>query len=151
GKILITFDLQIHDKLTGVDLVAPTFPTPPPGTTGVLMFPFEIAVTTTSGGVTVGGPGNEVVVSSPRSGAVIASDDWNGNGAGSSGAPWNFFSEDPCTETSTTCFRFEEYGTIGALGSSESRTVGFLIDPTVGDFRVRMLVAADLSSTGSPQ
>ncbi|MBC7895852.1 MAG: carboxypeptidase regulatory-like domain-containing protein [Cytophagaceae bacterium] len=150
NKILITFDLQINNKLNGVDLILPTWPTPPAGAAGPLLFPFEIGVTTTSGGVSVGGAGNEVIVTSPRGGAVTVSTDWNGNGTPGSGAPHNFFNDVGCTATANDCFRYEEYGPIAALGSSTSRTVGFLIDPTVGDFRVKMIVAADLRNAGGP-
>jgi len=148
GKILVTFDVQIVNKLNSVNLIVPTFPTPPAGTTGVIAFPFEISVTTTSGGVSVGGAGNEVIVSSPRGGAVEVSTDWNGNGAAGSGAPHNFFNDVGCLATSNDCFRWEEYAPIPALGSSAARTVGFLIDPTVGDFRVKLILAADLQNSG---
>jgi len=148
GKILVTFDIQVVNKLNSVNLIVPTFPTPPAGTTGVLMFPFEIGVTTTSGGVSVGGAGNEVIVSSPRGGAVQVSNDWDGNGTAGSGAPHNFFNDVGCTATSNDCFRWEEYAPVPALGTSSGRTVGFLIDPTVGDFRVKMILAADLQNSG---
>lgn len=148
NKILITVDLQVVNKLNSVNLIAPTFPTPPAGSTGVLAFPFEISVTTTSGGVSVGGAGNEVIISSPRGGAVQVSNDWDGTGAPGSGAPHNFFNDVGCGPNSNDCFRWEEYGPIPALGSSSSRTVGWLIDPTVGDFRTKVILAADLQNSG---
>ncbi len=143
NKILITFSVQINNKLAAVDLIRPTFPTPPPSATGVLLFPFEIQVTTTSGGVVQGGNSNEVVVSSPRFGAVQASSDWGG-------APWNFFNDAGCTAGSNDCFPYEEYSPIPALGSSAPQTIGFLIDPTVGDFTVKMILAGDLRNAGGP-
>ena len=143
NKILITFSVQINNKLASVDLIRPTFPTPPPSATGVLLFPFEIQVTTTSGGVQQGGNSNEVVVSSPRFGAVQASSDWGG-------APWNFFNDAGCTAGSNDCFPYEEYAPIPALGSSAPQTIGFLIDPTVGDFTVKMILAGDLRNAGGP-
>jgi hypothetical protein len=49
--------MQILNKLDGYQLTTPTFPTPPSGVVGVQAFPFEITVTTTSGGVAYfGGP-----------------------------------------------------------------------------------------------
>src|SRR5215510_9811499 len=141
GKVLITFDVTINNRLPGIQLITPTFPTPPAGVTGVQLFPFEISVTTTTGGVA--GSGNEVIVQSPRFGAVVASNDWGGN-------PHNFFSSVGCTATSNDCFRYESFGTIAPLGASTSQTVGFLVDPTVGDFRVKMIVAGDLQSTTTP-
>ncbi len=148
NKILITFDLQVNNKLSGADLIVSTWPAPPAGAAGPVLFPFEIAVTTTSGGVSVGGAGNEVIVSSPRFGAVAPSDNWDGNSSPGSGAPHNFFNDVGCTATSNDCFRYEEYAPIAASGASANRQVGFLIDPTVGDFRVRMILAADLRNSG---
>jgi hypothetical protein len=141
GKVLITFDVTVNNRLPGIQLTTPTFPTPPSGVTGVQLFPFEISVTTTSGSAT--GSGNEVIVQSPRFGAVVPSNDWNGE-------PHNFFNDVGCTATSNDCFRYESFGTIAPLGASTSQTVGFLIDPTVGDFRVKMIVAGDLQSTTTP-
>lgn len=141
GKVLVTFDLTINNKLSGIQLVTPTFPTPPAGVTGLQLFPFEISVTTTAGGVTT--VGNEVIVTSPRFGAVIPSNDWTG-------APHNFFNDVGCAPTANDCFRYESFGTIAPLGASTSQSVGFLIDPTVGDFRVKMIVAADLNATTTP-
>lgn len=141
GKVLVTFDLTVNNKLAGIQLVTPTFPTPPSGVTGLQLFPFEISVTTTAGGVTT--VGNEVIVTSPRFGAVIPSNDW-------SGAPHNFFNDIGCPATANDCFRYEPFGTIAPLGASTAQTVGFLIDPTVGDFRVKMIVAADLNATTTP-
>ncbi len=141
GKVLITFDLTVNNKLAGLNLITPTFPTPPAGASGVQAFPFEISVTTTSG--SVGTNGNEIIVVSPRFGAVVASNDWNGS-------PHNFFNDIGCLATSNDCFRFEEFATIGPLGASAAQSVGFLIDPTVGDFRVKLILAADLQSTVTP-
>jgi hypothetical protein len=141
GKVLITFDLTVNNRLPGIQLATPTFPTPPAGVSGVQLFPFEISVTTTSGGVV--GNGNEVIVESPRFGAVVPSNDW-------SGEPHNFFNDVGCTGTSNDCFRYEPFGAIAPLGASTTQNVGFLIDPTVGDFRVKMIVAGDLIATTTP-
>jgi hypothetical protein len=141
GKVLITFDLTINNRLSGIRLITPTFPTPPSGVTGVQAFPFEITVTTTSGGVT--GSGNEVIVQSPRFGAVVPSDNWNGNFH-------NFFNDAACAVTDNDCFRYESFGPIEPLGSSSTQQVGFLIDPTVGDFRVKVILAADLENGVAP-
>jgi hypothetical protein len=135
GKILLTFDLTIIGKLNGVRLTTPTFPTPPRGVTGVQAFPFELSVVTTQGGV--GSAGNELIVTAPRFGSVIASNDWDG-------APHNFFNDANCSSGSNDCFRYEPFGDIAPRAASAPRRVGFLIDPTVGDIRVRLLVAADI-------
>jgi|GEM_PF-2015343 len=141
GKVLVTFDMTINNKLAGIRLITPTFPTPPAGVTGVQAFPFEISVTTTAGGVT--GSGNEIVVVSPRFGAVAASDNWNGNFH-------NFFNDAGCPVTANDCFRYESFGPIEPLGASTTQQVGFLIDPTVGDFRVKIILAADLQNGVAP-
>lgn len=144
GKVRIRFKLNITNKLSGVELITPTFPTPPTGETGVFLFPFEYAVTATAGGVAVGGEGNEVIVTTPRGGAVAASSDWNGTGSQGSGEPFNFFNDVGCGPTANDCFRYETFNPIASGGTSEAREVGFDIDPTVGDFRVRIIVAANL-------
>ncbi len=141
GKVLVTFDMTINNKLAGIRLITPTFPTPPSGVTGLQAFPFEISVTTTAGGVTSGG--NEVVVTSPRFGTVVPSDNWNGNFH-------NFFNDAACAVTDNDCFRYESFGSIEPLGSSTTQQVGFLIDPTVGDFRVKIILAADLQNGVAP-
>ena len=105
--------------------------------TGVQAFPFEISVTTTAGGVT--SSGNEIVVASPRFGAVTPSDNWNGSFH-------NFFNDAACAVSDNDCFRYESFGAIQPLGASTTQQVGFLIDPTVGDFRVKVLLAADLEN-----
>jgi len=135
GKVLVTFDLAVTNRLVGIRLVTPTFPTPPKAVAGVHAFPFEISVVTTSGGVSTSG--NEMLVASPRYGAVIPSNDWNGE-------PHNFFNDVGCNAAATDCFRYEPFGAIAALGTSDARRVGFVVDPTVGDFRVRIILAADL-------
>ncbi len=141
GKVLVTFDMTINNKLAGIRLITPTFPTPPAGVTGLQAFPFEISVTTTAGGVSSGG--NEIVVVSPRFGTVVPSDNWNGNFH-------NFFNDAACAVTDNDCFRYESFGDIQPLGSSTTQQVGFLIDPTVGDFRVKIILAADLENGVAP-
>lgn len=135
GKILLTFDLSIIGRLNGVRLTTPTFPTPPRGVSGVQVFPFEVSVITSSGGV--GSAGNELIVTTPRFGSILASTDWDG-------APHSFFNDTDCNGGSNDCFRYEPFGDVPPLAASPPRRVGFLIDPTVGDIRLRLLVAADI-------
>jgi hypothetical protein len=147
GKVRVTFDISVLNKLPGIQLVTPTFPTPPAGASGVLLFPFEVATITTSGGVTVGGDGTEVIVDQPSNGAVVPSDDWDGDGAPGSGSPHNFFNDNGCAAgNDDDCYRWESYVSPLAPGAtSETRSIGFDIDPTVGQFRARLIVAADLA------
>ncbi len=147
GKIRVTFDVVIENKLPGVKFITPTWPVSPAA--GVILFPLDYVVTTTPGGVT-GGDGNEVIVEQPRFGAVAPSIDWSGTGAAGSGAPYSFFNDTDCSlATSNDCFRWEAYDLeINPLTTSTVRTIGFDIDATVGQFRARMIVAADLAAAG---
>lgn len=150
GKIRVQVDINISNRLNGVELITPTFPTPPTGVSGVLLFPFEATVPTTSGGVSVGGDGTEVIFEQPNRGLVDASVDWNGDGAIGSGSPFNFFNDAVCSPTTNDCFRWEAFSPVASGSTSEARTIGFDIDPTVGNFRARLIVAADLRNSGPP-
>lgn len=142
GKIRVTFDVAITSRLDNVRLRAPTsFPEPPPGTSGPLLFPYDIAVAVTSGGTSTGGQGNDVVVVQPSLGLVAPSGDWNGE-------PWSFFNDAACP--GDDCFRFEEYPAIEPRGASMVQRVGFDLDPTVGQFTARLILAADLEATDTP-
>ena len=164
GKVRVKFDVAITNLLNGVIMETPTFPTPPTGETGVFMFPFLTTVTNTAGGTTVE-DGNTVVIETPGYGVVSPSVDFDG-------APHNFFNDTACPagqvggegggsvvpggngstgQTSQTdCFRYENYPAINGGSTSAPKTVGFDIDPTVQQFRVRMLVAADLRNAVTP-
>ncbi|HUL48839.1 MAG TPA: hypothetical protein VLT79_02370 [Gemmatimonadales bacterium] len=142
GKIRVQFDLSITNKLSSVQLITPTFPTPPPGVSGVLMFPFATHVTVTSGGVSVGGSGDSLIVELPNRGEVAPSVDWDGT-------PFNFFNDADCPAGSNDCYRYETYTAPIAPGATTvSRTVGFDIDPTVANFSAKIIVAADLQNSG---
>ena len=140
GKVLVTFDLTLVNRLQGVALGTPTFPIPPMGVTGVQAFPFEVSVVTSPGSVS--SQSNQLMVTSPSFGQAIPSAEWDG-------APHSFFNDANCGATSNDCFRYEPFGTIGAKASSPPRRVGFLIDPTVRDLRIKLLVAADIHPTGT--
>lgn len=143
NKIRVTFDINITNRLSSVELITPTFPTPPAGVSGVLLFPYENIATVTTGGVTVGGDGTEVIVEQPSHGAVDAAVSWDG-------APHNFFNDAGCAAGAGDCFRYESFSQpLAAGGTSEARGVGFDIDPTVGSFRARLIVSADLRNAGA--
>jgi hypothetical protein len=66
-------------------------------------------------------------------------------------SPFNFFNDTGCGPTSNDCYRSETF--LAANGSTpilqggattESRNIGFDHDPTVSQFRVRMILAGDL-------
>lgn len=149
GKVTVRFDVNITNRLGSVQLITPTFPTPPAGVPGLFLFPFSTNVTTTSGGVSVGGDGTDVIIDLPNVGQVAPSTDWNGDGSAGSGSPFNFFNDTGCPAGSNDCYRWEAFAQPLAAGAtSESRTVGFDIDPTVSNFRARIIVAADLQNSG---
>jgi hypothetical protein len=144
GKVRVTFDVNVTNKLNGVQLIGPTvFPAPPAGTTGPLLFPYDIAVAVTSGGTATGGQGNDIIVTLPSYGLVAPSTDWNGT-------PHNFFNDTGCPAGANDCYRWEEYpGPIFPGSTTEARSVGFDLDPTVGQFTARLIVAADLQNSGA--
>ena len=149
GKIRVRFDLSITNNLSSVELLTPTFPTPPPGVAGVLMFPFATHVTVTTGGVSVGGSGDSVIVELPNTGQVAPSTDWDGDGSPGSGSPFNFFNDEGCAAGSNDCYRYEAFGAPIASGATTlSRTIGFDIDPTVSNFSAKIIVAANLHNSG---
>ncbi len=134
GKVLVRFDLTVVNLLNFF-LVTPTFPAPPAGVSGVQVFPLEIRVALASGG--------PFVLSPPGVGPVQPSLDW-------SGAPHNFFNDAVCGRANSDCFRYEPFPSLVPFGTSPPGTVGFLVDPSVAEFRVAMLLAANLQSTPTP-
>lgn len=118
-KVRIRFDLAITNR-SSVSLHPPTFPLPPAGTQVVMLFPFA---TTLTGG----------------SGAIDPSAEWDG-------APVNFFNDASCSSgAKSDCFRWEGYPAPFPAGTStQPRTVGFDLDPTVQSFTTYFVLAADL-------
>lgn len=140
NRVRVTFDVLIENKLPGISFITPTWPVAPAA--GVVLFPLDYVVTTTSGGVT-GGDGNQVIVELPSRGQVTPSIQWDGT-------PYSFFNDADCTlAVSNDCFRWQAFdATILPLATSRVETIGFDMDATVGQFRVRMIAAADLAPAG---
>lgn len=140
GLIRVTFDVNITNRISSINLITPTFPAPPAGVTGVLLFPFEAATIVSTGGATVGGDGTDIIVEQPSRGTVVPSIDFEGE-------PFNFFNDGACAAgNNDDCYRYQPFGQplLGG-GTSESQTVGFDIEPTVYRFRTRLIVAADIA------
>ena len=117
-----TFDLTIRNQLASTDLMAPTtFPQPPQGSTGILVFPYVAAA--------LGVPG----------GGAVPTDDWDN-------APANFFDDfGGCGGKSSGCYRSETYpGPLYGGAASAPRTVGFDVDKNSHSVSVYVVVAADL-------
>lgn len=165
GKVRVSFDVSILNKLQGYALITPTFPAPPSADVGPVLFPFETNVTTTAGGASVGGDGTVVIIDLPSYGQVSTSGDWNGDGTAASGAPHNFFNDASCASGENDCYRWEAFGAaipvpgapagtttkgIASLATSAPHVVGFDVDPTVGQFRARLIIAADLMAATPP-
>jgi hypothetical protein len=150
NKIRVRFDVSITNRLSSVQLITPTFPPPPAGVDGILLFPFSTTVTQTTGGASVGGDGTDIIIELPNRGQTAPSTDWDGTGSAGSGAPFNFFNDADCTAAGANdCYRWEAFAEPLAAGAtSTARTVGFDIDPTVSSFRARLILAADLQNSG---
>ncbi len=133
GKVLIRTDLRIMNLLNA-SLVTPTFPVPPVGVSGVQVFPFEIFATDQPGGALVRSP--------PGSGPVQPSNDWSGD-------PHNFLNDVACFAPASDCFRYEPFPVVMPFGVSPMGSIGFLVEPTVRQFRASFLLAADLLSASA--
>jgi hypothetical protein len=117
-----SFDLAVENRLGYTDLVTPTtFPKPPAGTSGVLVFPYTAAA--------LGVPGA----------AATPSADWNN-------APTNFFNDFAgCSGKTSDCYRSETYpAPLYAGVTSAPRTVGFDVDKNAQSVSAYIVVAADL-------
>jgi hypothetical protein len=123
GKIAVSLDVRVRNLLASQRLSTPTSPMPPAGVSGVQLFPFSITVLTTSTG----------------EGTVTTGARWDG-------APHNFFNDHGCSAGASDCFVYEPFPVIAPLTVSPPRTIDFLVDPSVQDFRVTFLLAADLQS-----
>jgi hypothetical protein len=137
GLVRVRMSIRIAKRFSNLRLMTPTWPSIPAGTSGVVLIPFEtFAVREGAGGV---GVVDGVSWASNRiAGFVRPNTDWRG-------APFNFL--DPasvCFAGETLCSRFETYPPIAAEGWSEPRRVGFELEPSVKNFRVHLVVAADL-------
>jgi hypothetical protein len=127
GTSIVRFDMTITNKFNTVDLVTPTWPAPPAGVQGILLFPYRAVAT-----------GGDLRRS------VDASADWNGTG-GSSGAPHNFFNATDC-QRDDDCFRWEAFpAPLGAGRFTAPQTVGFTFDSRVTSFDAYLILAADLA------
>jgi hypothetical protein len=115
--------LSIENRLASTDLVAPTsFPRPPAGVSGILVFPYTAAG--------LGIPG----------GSAVPNALWDG-------APANFFNDfSGCASGKTSdCYRWESYaGPLNAGQTSATRTVGFDVDKNANTVAAYIVVAADL-------
>lgn len=151
GKVLVTFDISVTNKLSGAQLArAAAFPVVP-GTASdnfIFAFPFKNVLVPRAGGAT--GSGNTILIDLPNTGLVDASGDWNGNGGSLNGNSWNFFNDNDCAAVGANdCFRYEAFGApLGPLATTASQTVGFQIDPTVSEFTSFVLLAADVANSG---
>ena len=123
GKIAVRLDVRVRNLLSSLRLVTSTFPAPPVGAIGVQLLPFAITVLTTTTGT----------------GQVLAGPQWDG-------APHNFFNDNGCTQLPTDCLPYEPFPSLEPLTTSAPRTIDFLVDPSVQDFRVTLLLAAELQA-----
>jgi len=140
GHVRVSFDVVVRNRLSGVHLITPTFPAPPEGTRGILLFPFETKVLESS--PRTSGGGGIMVVELPNVGRVAPSTDWDG-------APHNFFNDVGCPMGARDCYRYETFGDpLPAGATSAASRVGFDVESTVSQFRFRAILAADLANAG---
>src|SRR5437588_4955524 len=133
-RVRVRFDIALTNKLANADLVPSTFPAPPSGVAQVLAFPFATH------------PSGVFVL------RVTASTDWDGTGAPGSGAPHNFFNDAICIGQTppSDCFRWEAFGDMVEGGATTpARTVGFDVDPSVTQFTLYVVIAADIREHGA--
>jgi hypothetical protein len=130
GKVTVTFDAALTNRLTSSSLIPSTFPGSTT-TTGLLLFPFR--VTAVSGGT---------------AGQVVPIPDWDGDGTPGSGAPRNFFNDFGCPGSANSdCYRWEQYpAPLGPGETSAARKVGFTIPKAVTSFTVSLVLAADIGN-----
>jgi hypothetical protein len=116
-----TLQLTVSNRLDEVALVTPSFPTPPAGSRGVLVFPYTTGATSVTGTT------------------AVANADWDN-------APRNFFNDfGSCTGgQSSDCYRSETYPILLGGETSAARTVGFDVDKTAQSVTTFVIVAADL-------
>lgn len=139
GLVRVTFDVAIRNRIPSVSVVTPTFPTPPPGTLGILLIPIETVVTETPGSVSA--DGNAVTVELPNQGEVAPSVDFDG-------APLNFFNDSACGPQDNDCYRYELFpAPLLGGGMTIFQTIGFDVEPTVSTFRARLLLAGDVEQS----
>lgn len=139
GLVRVTFDVAIRNRIPSVSVVTPTFPTPPPGTLGILLIPIETVVTETPGNVSA--DGNAVTVELPNQGEVAPSVDFDG-------APLNFFNDSACGPQDNDCYRYELFpAPLLGGGMTIFQTIGFDVEPTVSTFRARLLLAGDVEQS----
>ena len=121
-RSLVRFDVAISNSIPGTTLGTPTFPAPPAGASGILLFPFDY---------TIAGRGS-----------VAPSTDWDG-------APHNFFNDKHCNSgVAVDCFRYEAFaGELDGGKTTAARSIGFEVDKDVTSFTVMMVVAADMKPT----
>ena len=150
GKIRVQFDVAISNRLASARLVTPTVPAPPAGVSGLFLFPFSTSALTTNG--VSSGTGDVVLVEQGGGGSVTPSADWDGDGTPGSGTPFSFFADSACsaplaTGQASDCYRYKIFAApLEAGATTAARTVGFDIDPTISNFRARLLLAADVQA-----
>jgi hypothetical protein len=159
----VSFLVSVRNLVSTVDLIAPTFPIPPAGTTSPLLIPIDQVVTVTSGSVSCGGGAGggttDCFIESPSEGDVFVSDAGGVDSDGLpfidgyQGAPHSFFNDVPCEAAGTyygagnqsDCRPFKLLpAPVAGGGSSAPVKIHYTVDQTVNQFRVRLLVAADL-------
>jgi hypothetical protein len=140
----VSLEIEVHNRLSTAKVTGPTaLPVPPAGTRGPILFALESTAILHGGGVS--GSGNEVTIELPGVGSIQPSlEFWTG-------PPHNLFNSWDCSTTADDCRPWLELTSpsgpeIRPGAAAYPVRVGWEMDVTLTAFRVRLVLAGDLST-----
>jgi hypothetical protein len=146
GKIRVRFDIQLVNRLKDVTLMPAGGTTSTPGGQYLMLFPVVTQTTGSQEGFLASGDGTAVIEQPDIAGEVSPSEEWNGDNT----TVWyDFTTNKPCPAEAPTCTRWEAFPPLAPGATSAPQTVGFDVDPTVGEFRAGLLLWATLDVGGT--
>lgn len=142
GMVRVHFDVSLSNRLESIALMPPNVLVDAGPATSLMLFPMMQEATVSSDPIYAGDDGSVIVETPGATPLVTASPDWDGGGT----RGYDFALGRVCDPASVGCSRWESFAPLAPLESSTSRRVGFDVASSVGTFRVRLLLAADLES-----
>lgn len=140
GRIRMRAELRIRNTFHSLQLLRSSFPMAPDGVNGLMLFAAAAEAVEDDGSVVTAG--NTVIVRSPSQGRVTVSTDWTGE-------PFDYQRSTfaTCGDPRIVCARYIELPAPLMPGeTSPFIGVGFDVDPTVRNVRVRLLLAANVAN-----